>query len=57
MDLLATIHESTSWNQKLKPIFNSLGTISLSVIEAAAKGVTTAVLDQRLNRVLQGGNL
>lgn len=45
-DFLAGIRDKETWTAKMKPVFDRLGSVSLSVIEALSKGAMDALLDR-----------
>lgn len=47
-DFVSSIYSEKEWKDKLKPVFEALGNVSLSVIEAVAKGFSAAALDRLL---------
>lgn len=47
-EFIAKIKSDNVWNKKIKPLFNSFGSISLSIIEAIASGTATALINKGL---------
>lgn len=45
-EFIASIHNQEAWAQKVKPVLNALGHVSLSVIEAVSKGFAKAAIDR-----------
>lgn len=50
---LATIHSKETWSDKIRPILGKLGNVSLTIIEAVAKGVTDSVIENILASATQ----
>lgn len=47
-EFLEKIRSDTVWNQKLKPIFTSIGSMSLEIISGAANSAITALVLNKL---------
>lgn len=47
-ELLASIHDADTWKAKIRPALNKFGTISLSVLETVAGGVSTGIVENLL---------
>lgn len=45
-EFLASISDKNSWGEKIKPVLDKLGSLSLSIIETVSKGMTGAVIDR-----------
>ena len=48
-EFIAKITDEQRWQTKIIPLLNTMGNISLSVIEAVSSGVTNAFITQKLN--------
>ena len=48
-EFLEKIRSDTVWNQKLKPIFSSVGSASFEVISAVASSLLTSLISGKLN--------
>lgn len=48
-EFLEKIRSDTVWNQKLKPIFSSVGSASFEVISAVASNLLTSLISGKLN--------
>lgn len=48
-EFLEKIRSDTVWNQKLKPIFSSVGSASFEVISAVASDLLTSLISGKLN--------
>ena len=49
-NVLSAISQEEKWSGKILPALKSLGSVSLSVVEAVAEGVTAATISQLLAR-------
>lgn len=47
-EFAAATHNKEDWSNKIKPILGKVGAVSLSIVEAVSKGVTTAAIDRLL---------
>ncbi len=48
---ISSINNKEAWTTKISPFFSKLGSVSLSVIEATASGVTSAMLDKYIHGI------
>lgn len=48
-EFLEKIRSDTVWNQKLKPVFTTIGSMSLDVISNVANSVITSLVLKKLN--------
>lgn len=53
-DFISSIKDAERWTSKIKPVAQKFGSISLSIIEATAKGVTDSVLQKVVPEGLSG---
>lgn len=46
---ISSIKDKEAWANKISPLFSKLGSVSLSVIETVASGITSAMLDKYIH--------
>lgn len=56
-EFVSTISKDEEWTQNIKPVLKTLGSISLSALEAIASGVTAGAINQFLPSPKQSGFL
>lgn len=49
-EFVAAMHDETIWTKKVLPALKSLGSVSLSIVEALASGATSAIIERLKNQ-------
>lgn len=48
-EFVAKIKDTQNWNRKVRPILDTIGSISLSIIESVSAGIASSAIEKLLN--------